>query len=52
MEVLYAEYNNIQDVYPLSNLTQLKEVYLAGNPIGDYSPLENLPGVKIFKESK
>lgn len=43
VRALNLEVNNLVDIKPLSKLTNLTEVHLTGNSIGDITPLESLP---------
>ena len=39
---LYLDGNQITDVTPLTGLTKLTSLKLAGNPVEDYSPLADI----------
>ena len=47
MEKLWLNRNEITDITPLIGLKNLKELYLADNPLHDFSPLLELEGVEL-----
>ena len=48
MEVLGLDENTIRNVSPLANLTNLTELYLWDNEVGDISPLSELSELTVF----
>jgi Leucine-rich repeat (LRR) protein len=45
---LFFAGNRVTDVSALESLTALELVYVTGNPIEDYSPLDNLPDCTVY----
>ena len=45
---LYISQNNIEDISPISKLENLETVYMDGNPIKDYSVLDQLKDTDII----
>ena len=50
MEELRLNANAITDVTPLAGLTNLKKLYLAGNPIHNFRPLAELEEIELDLE--
>ena len=43
LQVLSFSYNKVSDISVVKKFRNLQEIWLADNPVKDYSPLEELP---------
>ena len=43
LQELSFSYNKVSDISVIKNFRNLQEIWLADNPVEDYSPLEELP---------
>ena len=42
----------VQSLAPLHGMTHLKKLYIAGSLVTDISPVQGIPGLKIFQQAK
>jgi internalin A len=47
--MLSIQNTRIADLGPLRGLTKLKKLYIAGSLVKDISPVQGIPGLKIFQ---
>ena len=50
LEILWLDSNRISNLNPLAQLTQLKELRIAGNSIIDYTPLDGLSLTDLIRD--